>query len=171
MKAFPRFLLFASLFAALFAVAPVLAQLGDEEEVAPKSDARVRAALNEAGLKFEVDSDGDYRVILKYESSGRSQLVFINSDTEKFENMEIREVWSIGAESKSGFTRPQLESLLKLNNGYKMGSWRLTSNGQRAIFCVTASARANAESLKAIADLVARATDELEREWLGTDDY
>ena len=63
--------------------------------VAFGADLRVQSALDDAGLKYTIDDDGDFRLLFGQEDD-RSQLVWINSNTEEYGNMELREVWGIG---------------------------------------------------------------------------
>ena len=160
--------------ALLFAVSaslvlPAFAQIGDPDE-APKADSRVRAALDRASLKYRVDSDGDFRLTFEVDDD-RTHVVFINSNTEEYGDMEVREIWAVGATSETGFSAAKLEELLKKNGTYKIGAWHLTKNGQRAVFTVVVSARANSDTIDSMVRLVAKTADGLEKEWLGTDEF
>lgn len=166
-KTFSRVLLVIC--AITLATEPLFAQLGNPEET-PKSDPRVRAALNEASLKFTIDSDGDYRLRVSWNDENRSQTVFINSNTETYGNMEVREIWTYGATSDEGFSRSKLEELLKDNGRKKIGAWRLSQDGHKAIFKVVVSARANADTIHSVFRFVASVADELEKDWMGNDE-
>ena len=139
--------------------------------VAFGADLRVQSALDDAGLKYTIDDDGDFRLLFGQEDD-RSQLVWINSNTEEYGNMELREVWGIGyrAGEDGSLSRTQLLDLLKRNNTYKLGSWRLSSNGQNVIFTITVDADADGETLDTVARYVADLTDELEKDWDGGDE-
>ena len=157
----------AVLLFSLFA-SSTIAQIGDPDEQ-PKADSRVRKALEQASLKYTIDSDGDFKLSFSL-NDDRTHLVFINSNTEVYDNMEVREIWACGAVSEDGFSRQKLESLLKMNQKYKMGSWSLTPDGERAIFTVVVSARANSDTIDSMVRLVAKTADNLEKEWLGNDE-
>ena len=61
----------------------------------PKPDPRVAAALDAIGIEPEIDADGDYKLTLKVdEDGGRTQIVYVISSTERYGNLEIREVWA-----------------------------------------------------------------------------
>ena len=145
-----------------------IAQIGEPDEQ-PKADPRVLEALEQASLKYTIDSDGDCKLSFALDDD-RTHLVFINSNTEFYDKMEVREIWACGADSKDGFSRQQLEKLLKMNQQYKLGSWSLTPDGRRAIFTIVVSARANSDTIDSMVRLVSTIADGLEEEWLGTDD-
>lgn len=132
---------------------------GDEDS--PKGDARVRKTLNSTDLSYSVDKDGDFRLSFSLKDD-RSQLVFVNSHTTEFRNLELREVWTFAAEREEGFTKEELERLLKYNAAIKFGAWQIS--GKRAIFSCRVAATLGAKSLESVIRLVAEAGDELERE-------
>ena len=132
---------------------------GDEDS--PKVDARVRRTLNSTDLSYSVDKDGDFRLTFSLKND-RSQQVFVNSHTTEFRNLELREVWTVAAEHEEGFTKDELERLLKYNTTIKFGAWQIS--GKRAIFSCRVAATLGAKSLESVIRLVAEAGDELERE-------
>src|SRR5438270_4384084 len=90
------------LLSCLFLFAHVaFAQVGNTAKK-PPADPRVKAALDEIGYKFELNDDNDYKLVpIQTEQAGtaangkpiwRSQLVYVNSNTEKYGSLEIREV-------------------------------------------------------------------------------
>ena len=90
--------------AVLFTLAhTAAAQIGGAPKKAP-ADPRVRAALEQLGYKYELTEENEYRLFpIETEPAGtdangkptyRSQLVYINSATEPYGTLEIREVWS-----------------------------------------------------------------------------
>ncbi len=165
---FPKFL---PISLALLCAAPAFAQLGDPDDE-PQSDSRVRKALDDLDLNYEVDSDGDFRLIMSFDDD-RSQLLWVNSNTETLGSMEIREVWSFAfkADEDEPISRKRLEYLLQQNAQLKMGAWQPSSNGRNVIFCATVSARASGDALRQAIRLVAISADELEKDWAnGTDD-
>ncbi|MFM7378235.1 MAG: hypothetical protein ACKO1O_08935 [Erythrobacter sp.] len=48
---------------------------------AAAKDASVERRLDSAGLKYEVDDDGDYKLTFNYSKEGRTQLVFVSGTT------------------------------------------------------------------------------------------
>src|SRR5215208_3033791 len=78
------------------------AQIGNTPKK-PAPDPRVKAALDAIGYKYELTEDNDYRLTIENDQiekvvdgklSHRSQLAYVNSNTEKYSSLEIREVWS-----------------------------------------------------------------------------
>ena len=50
-------------------------------------DSAVEARLDARGMKYEVDADGDYRMIVSYSAEKRTQLVFVSGSTESIEGL------------------------------------------------------------------------------------
>jgi len=136
-------------------------------------DARVKAALDELGLKYEIDKDGDFKLVFEFEEDGRSQLGYINSKTEHFEQFEIREIWSPAYQSAEPFSARVANRLLEDSFSKKLGGWQtMLNNGQNvAVFAAKVSADSDPTSLYAAIRLVYATADEMEKELLGTDDY
>jgi hypothetical protein len=136
-------------------------------------DERVRAALEELGLSYEIDGDGDFKVVFEFEEDGRSQLGYINSGTEQFELFEIREIWSPGYQSDIPFTADVANRLLEDSFEKKLGAWQTMINNDQnvAVFAAKVAANSDAASLYACLKLVLVAADEIEKELLGTDDF
>ncbi len=82
-----------------------------EDRTVGNPDPRVEKALKKLGLKYEVDKDGDFKLVFSVEDD-RTQVVFINSTTETLGKMEIREIWSPTAKFSS--TPPPALSLALL---------------------------------------------------------
>jgi len=144
------------------------AQLGTTGK---SGDRRVRAALEEAKIEFQIDKDGDYKIIMPAEGS-RTQLVFVISETQEYGNMEIREVWSAAFKTGGRLDVERANAMLIDNDRKKLGAWRLYGTGatQLAVFGVHVSADADAETLRNIIRLVVTTADAAEKEQLGTDD-
>lgn len=136
-----------------------------------KGDSRIRNILTSADIKYEVDDDGDYKVIFKFDD-GRTQLAFINSKTETFAGEEVREVWSVGLRGKGQLSAAVANGLLAKNHQYKVGSWETLQQAGEvlAIFRVSLSADASQSELISVLQMVAMQADEVEKEFLGNDD-
>lgn len=136
-------------------------------------DARVEAALNKQKIKYEVDKDGDYRVV--YDEKGdRTQLVLIYSNTESFGDLKVREIVSVAADSKTPLPREVISALLNENATVKFGAWRVLSDdtGDMVLFAVHLPADASAKQLQSALELVSTAADEKEKELTdGADEY
>lgn len=154
----------------------------------PPADPRVRAALEEIGYKYELTDDNDYKLVpIQTEESGktadgkpifRSQLVYVNSNTEKYGTLEIREVLAPAFLSSGPLSAAVANRLLRENNSVKLGSWRLVviNSGANAgkylaMFAAQISADSDPESLRLTIKSVILIADRMEKELTGSDDY
>jgi len=136
-----------------------------------KGDPRVRAILDAEGIKYETDTDGDYRIVFGFDDN-RSQVVFVNSNTETFAGVEIREVWSVGLKGGGQLSAAVANDLLVRNGQYKVGAWQVSRSGDQliALFKVALSADADRSELVPVLSAVAVQADEVEKEFLKNDD-
>ena len=154
----------------------------------PPADPRVKAALDSIGYKFELTDQNDYKLIpIQTEQAGtkpdgsplyRSQLVYVNSNTEKYGTLEIREVLAPAFLSNGPLSAAVANRLLRENNSVKLGSWRLvvinsgpTAGKYLAMFAAQIAADSDAESLRLTIKSVILIADRMEKELTGTDDY
>ena len=146
-----------------------LSQIGASKSAS--ADPRVRRALQQTDLKYDVDKDGDYKLHFTTEDN-RTQLVFIESKTEQWGNMEIRVVRAAAYIGKVKLTRTKLESLLRDTARRKSGAWELVEAGdtQMAQFTVKMSADCDPDGLKTVVWGVARTADAMEKELTNSDD-
>ncbi len=146
-----------------------LSQIGASKSAS--ADPRVRRALQQTDLKYDVDKDGDYKLHFTTEDN-RTQLVFIESKTEQWGNMEIRVVRAAAYIGKVKLTRTKLESLLRDTARRKSGAWELVEAGdtQMAQFTVKMSADCDPDGLKTVVWGVALAADAMEKELTNSDD-
>jgi len=132
---------------------------------AKQGDSRVQALLDELELKYDIDSDGDFRVGFELED-GRSQLAFIRSETTQFGKFDIREVFSV-AHILNGPLDGQLANALLIYNAHvKLGSWRVDRRGDDTCivaFAVQIAANTDAKSLYTALRLVIETADDVER--------
>jgi hypothetical protein len=145
------------------------AQLGEEVS----HDARVKEAIEKIGWNYEIDSDGDFKLVLEFEDE-RSQLVYVNSNTETYREFEIREVWSIGYIAENSLPQEVALTLLEDNYDKKIGAWNIqhVENQYVAVFAAKISALMTPDQLKSIILIVVESADELEKKLTdGGDDY
>jgi hypothetical protein len=152
------------------------------------ADVRVKAALDQIGYKYELTSDNDYKLVpIQTEQAGtkpdgtpnwRSQLVYVNSNTEKYGSLEIREVLSPAFLSNGPISAEIANKLLKENNSVKLGAWRIVviNSGPNTgkyllMFAAQISANSDAESLRLAIKSVILIADRMEKEITGADDY
>jgi hypothetical protein len=171
----------------LFFAQVASAQLGSAARK-PPADPRVKAALDQIGYKIQMTDDNDYKLVpIQTEQSGttadgkpifRSQLVYVNSNVEKYGTLEIREVLAPAFLSNGPLSAAVANRLLRENNSVKLGSWRLVviNSGQNAgkylaMYAAQISADSDAESLRLTIKSVILIADRMEKELTGTDDY
>ena len=163
------------------------AQVGNGRQK-PPADPRIKAALDEIGYKYEMTAENDYKLVpIQTEQVGtdangkpkwRSQLVYVNSNTEKYGTLEIREVLSPAFLSNGPLSATLANRLLRENNTVKLGSWRLVviNSGPNAgkylaMFAAQIGANSDAESLRLAIKSVILIADRMEKEITGADDY
>src|SRR5690606_999453 len=66
------------------------------------AEASVERRLQERGIEYQVDADGDYMITLSYTDEGRTQLVFVGGRTETVGGYTVREVFAPAARLSDG---------------------------------------------------------------------
>lgn len=128
-------------------------------------DPRVRAQLDELKYEYEVDEDGDYKLVFNMGGSTdkRSQLVYVRSPIESYGVLSVREIWSPGFKSSSKeFPAGVANRLLAANHQNKLGSW--AKQDEYAVFVIRIPADATTKQLDAAIDAAVTSADEIEAE-------
>lgn len=128
------------------------------------ADPRVRRRLDAAGLKYEITDTGNFRLGYRIDEE-RTQVVFINSETSNYLNLEIRDVWSVAYKCHGAMSQKIANYLLLQNGLLKIGAWHAQQNDEGetyAIFQAQVSADSDADTLKKILTLVSGAADKME---------
>jgi len=143
------------------------AQLGNK--AAPRGDVRVQRALDALKLTYEVTAEGNFGLI-STTIGKRTQVVVIDSATEKFRDLEIREVWSPAMTIRGQVPASTANRLLQDKN--KFGSWNVNWDGtsSKIYFAAHLSVDADAETLSTIISFVSSVADQMELELTGKDD-
>lgn len=137
--------------------------------VAGEPDRATGRLLDSLDYKYEVDEDGDYKLVFDLDNN-RTQLVFVRSSVETFGAHHVREIWSPGYKSPSPqFSAAVANRLLEDSNESKMGSW--VKQGDLAMFVVKIDADSTAEQLSDAIDAASRSADEMELELTKKDEY
>jgi hypothetical protein len=132
---------------------------------AKQGDSRVQALLNELEMKYDIDSDGDFRVGFQLED-GRTQLAFIRSETTQFGKFDIREIFAVAHISEGPLDAELANALLIYNAHIKLGSWRVQRQDDDkcvVAFAVQIAADTDAKSLHTALSLVIDTADDIER--------
>lgn len=149
-------------------VGTAFAQLGDEDS---EHDLRIKAILDEIGFEYEITDAGDFKVIVALEDD-RTQAAYIKSETEFYDEMEIREIWSVGYASDGNIPEDVANMLLQNSFDQKIGAWQVIHDDETslAIFAVKMSANANAKSVRSAIIAAVRSADAVELELTGDTD-
>ena len=137
-----------------------------------KGDPRVASVLNQLDLKYEVDSDGDYRLLFGL-GGGRSQLVFVDSKTYQYKGLEVRSIWSPAYTAPTQFSADVSFALLRDSRNRKLGAWEVAkqASGYVALFTAKIGADLDAATFAAVMTAVVGTADELEKELTGGDRF
>ena len=150
----------ALMFAAALAALPALPALADSS-VASRLDAR--------GMRYEIDGDGDYKVVYNYAEEGRTQLAFVSGRTEDIAGFRIREVCAPAARlDQDGIDGARALALLQDSREQKLGAWEVA--GDVLYFVIKLPDSVDAAALEAAIDIVAQVADDKEIEFSGDRD-
>lgn len=136
---------------------------------ASEPDKAVGRHLEKLGYTFEIDEDGDYKMVFDVEGD-RTQLVYVRSVVEEFGNHHVREIWSPGyLSSTDAFPAEIANRLLEDSQDAKMGGW--VKQQKTAMFVVKLDADASADALGDAIDAASRTADAMELELTKQDEY
>jgi hypothetical protein len=142
----------------------VFAQIGGE----PEYDVQVKQKLDSENWTYEIDSDGDFKMIISFSNEDRSQLVYVISDTNG-DDIEIREVWAPVYENEDGASIPGDVAIWALESSWDLIVGSLASSGDTVYLVAKIDADASASVLSNIIRTVASSADELEKEQESSD--
>lgn len=132
-------------------------------------DSSVQNRLEEAGLKYKVDEDGDYTVVFDYSAEGRTQLAYVSGTTQTVSGITIREIFApAGRVKENGVDGAKALELLAESSRNKVGSWEI--RGNIVFFVIKVPDDTTAEELKALLNVAAGTADDLEIELTGGKD-
>src|SRR5687768_15104826 len=128
-------------------------------------DPQIKRQLEELKYEFEVDEDGDFKLVFDVAGSAekRSQLVYVRTPVESYGALRVREIWSPGYKSKDkDFPASVANRLLIATHDNKAGAW--AKQGEYAMFMVRLSANAPTKELDDAIDLAITSADQMEAE-------
>jgi hypothetical protein len=157
---------FKSLVAIVITTSTILMTTGSNAN-AGEVDARIRSALEQAGLKYEITSDSDFKVIVSCKDN-RTQVVLINSDTSKINdtNLEFREVYALAYKSSNPLPAELSNRMMQESNRKKIGSWEIIKNSggvNLVVFNAKIPADTIGQNLVKIINSVGLVADEIEK--------
>ena len=132
-------------------------------------DAIVKAQLERKETPYEIDSDGDFAILVRIDDD-RTQQVWVRSVVEKTDHQAVREIWSRAYQADGdAFPARIANELLEHSNTLKLGGW--VKNGDSAMMVIKIPADASADVLDEAIDLAAVTADKMELELTGKDDF
>lgn len=138
------------------------ARVEPDHSVSKGGDPRIRAQLEALGYKYELDKDGDFVLTFALDKK-RSQMAYVLSGTQRYGELEVREIWSPAYRgSDRQLPADVANRLLEDSQLSKMGGW-VKQDGV-AVFVVKIDAGAAQNDLDDAIDYVVRAADQMEAE-------
>jgi|GEM_PF-1494532 len=168
-------LVIAALLGAALASAEVSPPSGPNQAQVPeakKGDPRVGAVLDRLGVKYTVNPSGNYSVTYDLDG-GRSQTVYIMSETDTYNGVEIREIWSNAGDLDSEPAADQLVDLMTESGKNKVGCWALEAqdDGKYLLFyTIKFPADAGDAAYRAMLEFASSVADEREEAIFGVDE-
>lgn len=136
---------------------------------AAAEDASVATRLDREGLEYQVDDDGDYKVMFNYTDEGRTQLAFVSGETQTVAGLTIREIFSpAGRVKQDGIGGKKALELLEASAQMKLGSWEI--RGDVLYLVIKVLDGASSSELSSLLDIAAGAADDMEIELSGERD-
>lgn len=147
-------------------------QIATAEPNTAAADPRVKAALEKLGLKYQIDSDGDFKVVMKVDDE-RTQVAWIMSKTQKLGNLEVRRVVSPAYKSTSPIPEAIANQLLIDSSRRKLGAWQAIEdkNTYLALFTTKIAADSSAKDLGTSLQVTLFTADAMEKTLTGKDDF
>ena len=132
-------------------------------------DPRVKRLLDKLDYKYEVDEDGDYKLVFDLDDNeedqkkGRSQLVYVRSPVFDYGSHEVREVWAPAYKAKGDeFPVKVANRLLEASQESKLGGW--AKQGKYAVFVIKVATNASAKQLDDAINAAIQSADQMEAE-------
>ena len=165
-----RKLLPSLLLGSALAAAPLLSSAQQAEY-----DASVKKTLDKADLKYEIDEDGDFKMVIGLEE-GRTQLVFVYSSVLTYDGVNVRTIMSPlkVADNREELSEDLLYQLLVENGENKIGSWEIIEAPDGKLmfqYVVKVPTDLNADDLRSLIGLAAVAADQIENKISTEDTY
>ena len=150
-----------AIFVAVIALAPSRARA---------ADATIESLLKQADTPYEIDKDGDYKIVIEWTKEKRSQLVYVGGSPETFADMPVYDVFAPALEvDDGGLSQADANALLKASGDLKLGAWELRGDGAYFVAKVPAG-NLTAEQFDKILSLAAETADNFELEHSKSDD-
>lgn len=127
------------------------------------ADPALEALLKAADIPFELDEDGDYKIVYEWSKDKRSQLVYVSGTIEELDGVKLYEVFSpASVMDESKVDAALANRLLRENATYKFGAWEIS--GKSLYFGGKVPAGITASQFETLVDVVAGTADDMEKE-------
>ena len=145
-----------------------------ESKEAHPLDPRIANALQELGICYDTDPEGNFYMLVEFDDN-RFQQVCIRSRTQEFLGVELRQIFSTALVSEGLFEPRTANLLLRENFDLIHGSWSVLhdpdENEHFANFSLTAFASLHAVQLSPLIECVASTADDMENRLSGLDEF
>lgn len=131
-------------------------------------DNSMKRRLDALGQKYEIDSDGDFKIAFRFSEDKRTQIVFVSGHVEEAKPIMIRQVFAPVASVKDDKIAGRALDLLRDNFGLKIGAFEI--QGDYLIYNIKLNDGASNAQLEKAINLAATVADEKEKEISGARD-
>ena len=131
-------------------------------------DGAVEARLDARGINYEIDEDGDYKILISYKDENRTQLVFVSGATETIKGFVVREVFSAAGKVKADGVHGKAMALLEDSRTNKLGAWEVA--GDVLSYVIKLPDSVDATQLEGAIEIAAEIADNKEIELSGKKD-
>ncbi len=130
---------------------------------ASAADPALEALLKAANLPYEVDEDGDYKIVYDWSKEKRSQLVYVAGTAEELSGVKLYKIFSPAKVMDEAGIDPALaKRLLGENSQYKFGAWEVA--GKTLYFRGNVQAGMPAAQFETLVSVIAGTADDMELE-------
>ena len=154
--------------AARIAIAGFLMAMCLTPAVTQAEDNGMKRKLDALGQKYEIDSDGDFKLSFKFSEDKRTQIVFVSGHVEDAKPILIRQVFAPVANVKDDKISGRALDLLRDNFGLKVGAFEV--QGDYLIYNIKLNDDASSAQLQKAISMAAAVADEKEKEISGARD-
>lgn len=132
-------------------------------------DSSVKSQLDQIGMKYEVDKDGDYKVTIDFAKERRTQMVFVSGTTESVSGFSVRKIFSpAGTVATDGINGAKALELLRDSRVKKLGSWEI--EGANLYFVIKLPDTLSSTQLQEVMMVAASLADDMEIKLSGNRD-
>lgn len=136
---------------------------------APPTEDSFKRKLEQTGLKYEIDKDGDYKILFTVGGTKRTQLVYVSGNTQTIDGLVIREFFAPAAKVSVSVNGAKALELLAESHRKKVGSWEIHGDG--LTYTAKVSDSISAKDARSLLETIVNIADEAEVKLTGKDDY